>query len=151
MLDKLLPPSLDNRYRGYKAALWMFGFVVAIRMVQSTMIIFNGYATVRDADGIPLDSYPADASQTIRALFAQSSLWRMLLCLLGILVLVRYRSAVALMFVLFIVNFLAAQLLSQFLPMVKTGTPPGPIVNLILFGIMIIGLGLSLTSPRAGD
>lgn len=151
MLEKLLPQPIDNTYRGYKAALWLLGLVIGVRMLQSTFIIFNGYSTVTGADGIPLDTYPAAAAQTIVGIFAQSSLWRLIFCLLGVLVLIRYRGAVPLMFVLFLLNFLGAQLLSQFVPLVRVGTPPGPIVNLVLFALMVIGLALSLRNRSARD
>ena len=146
MFNKLLPQPIDNTYRGYKVALWLFGFVVGVKITQSVLIIFNGYSTARDADGIPLDTYTPAAAQTMVALFAQGSLWRLTLCLLCVLVLVRYRSAIPLMFVLLLLNYLASQLIFQFVPLVRTGTPPGPIVNLIMFALMIIGLVLSLRS-----
>jgi len=144
MLDKLFPRQIDNSIRGYKAALWIFGTVIALRMLQSVMIIFNGYQTVKDADGIPIDTYPGDAAQNIMALFALNSLWRLLVCLLGILVLVRYRSAVPIMFVLLLLNYFGALLLGQFVPPIRVGTPPGPIVNTVIFGLMMMGLALSL-------
>src|SRR4051794_39385335 len=108
MLDKLFPVSLDNTYRGYRAALWIFGFVIAVRALQSAVIIFNGYSTVIGADGIPIDTYPAGAAQTIVGLFGLVSVWRLIFCLLAVLVLIRYRSAVPLMFVLLISSFLGA-------------------------------------------
>lgn len=144
MFDKLLPRNIDNTYRGYHVALWLFGLVVGVMTAQSVMVIFNGYSTVVNADGIPLDTYPAAAAQTIVALFALRSLLRLIIALLCVLVLVRYRSAIPFMFALLILNFLGTQLILQFLPMVRTGIPPGPIVNLIMLALMIIGLGLSL-------
>lgn len=144
LIDKLLPRAIDNTYRGYKAALWLLGLVVAVRILQSVMIIFNGYSTIKGADGIPLDTYAPEVAQTVMALFAQGSLWRLLFCLLSILVLALYRSAVPLMFTLLLLHYLAARLLSQFVPLVREGTPPGSIVNLTLFALMIIGLVLSL-------
>ena len=144
MFDKLLPRTIDNTYRGYKTALWLLGLVVAVRILQSVMIIFNGSSTIKGADGIPLDSYEPAATQTIMALFAQNSLWRLLFCLLSIIVLAWYRSAVSLMFTLLLLHYLAAQLLSQFVPLVREGTTPGSFVNLTLFALMFIGLVLSL-------
>jgi hypothetical protein len=145
MLDKLLPRTIDNTYRGYKAALWFLGLITAVRVLQSMMIIFNGSSTIKGADGIPLDSYEPEAALTIMALFAQNSLWRLLFCLLSIIVLVWYRSAVSLMFTLLLLHYLAARLLSQFVPLVREGTlPPGSVVNLTLFALMFIGLVLSL-------
>ena len=131
--------------------MWILGLVIALRAVQSTMIIFNGYSTAVGADGIPLDTYPPDAVQTILALFAIGSLWRLLFSVIGVIVLIRYRSAVPLILALMVVQFLAAQLLSWFIPLVRIGTPPGVIVNLIQFGLIVVALVLSLLSRRGGE
>ena len=144
MLDELLPQRLDNEYRGSKLALWLFGLVVAMKSTQSLAIIFNGYATARDADGIPLDSYTPAVAQTVVAVFAQGSLWRLFFCFLCVLVHIRYRNAVPLMFALLALNYLAAQLVLKFVPLLRVGDPVGPLVNLILFAVMLVGLGLSL-------
>ncbi|PYS49212.1 MAG: hypothetical protein DMF68_10740 [Acidobacteria bacterium] len=146
MFDKLLPQSIDNTYRGYKIALWLFGLVVGVRITQSLSVIFNGYDTARAADGIPVATYTPEAAQQMVALFSQGSLWRLTLGLLCVLVLVRYRSAVPLMFALLLLNYLTGQLIFQFVPLVRTGTPPGPYVNFGLFILMIVGLVLSLRS-----
>jgi len=144
MLNKLLPPHLDNTYRGRKLALWLFGFVVLIRSIQSVMIIINGHSIATSADGIPLETYPAAAAQTILALFAILSLNRLLISLVCVVVLIRYRSAIPSMFVLLILGYLAGEIILRFIPIIRVGTPPGPIVNLIMFALMIVGLVLSL-------
>ena len=146
MFDKLLPQPIDNTYRGYRVALWLFGLVVGVTITQGLFVIFNGYSTIMSADGIPLNTYPPAAAQTIVALWAQRGLSRLIISLLGVLVLVRYRRAIPFMFVLLMLNYLASQLILQFVPVVRTGTPPGPIVNLVMFALMIIGLALSLRS-----
>ena len=144
MLDDLLPRSLDNAYRGHRSALWLFGLVVGVRILQSLSVIFRGYGIARDADGIPLGSYTPEAAQQMVALFAQGSMWRLTLGALSVIVLVRYRSALPLMFALLLLHYLASQLLFVFVPLVRTGTPPGPYVNLGLFVLTVIGLALSL-------
>lgn len=149
MFDKLLPRPIDNTYRGRKVALWLFGLVVGMRTLQSLVVIFNGYSTAINADGIPLDMYPPAAAQAVVALFAQASLWRLTFCSVCALVLARYRSAVPLMFAALMLNFLAAQLLFRFVPLPRTGTPPGPYVNLAQFALTVVGLVLSLGSQRS--
>jgi hypothetical protein len=146
MFDKMLPQSIDNKYRGYKVALWLFGLVVGVRIIQSVLVIFNGYSTAKDADGIPLDTYTPAAAQSVVALFAQGALSRLLISLLCVIVLVRYRSAIPFMFVLLLLNQLVSQLIFQFVPLIRVGTPPGPIVNLVMVALMILGLVLSLRS-----
>jgi hypothetical protein len=144
MLDDLLPRRLDNEYRGKTLALWLFGLVVAMKSAQSLAIILNGYSTATDADGIPLDSYAPEVAQAMVAVLAQGSLWRLFFCLMCVLVLLRFRSAVPLMCALLALNYLAAQLALQFVPLLRVGTPVGPLVNFVLFVIMLAGLGLSL-------
>ena len=140
MLDGLLPRRLDNEYQGSRSALWLFGLVVAMKSAQSLAIILNGYPTARDADGIPLDSFTPAAAQTVVAVFAQGSLWRLFFCLLCGLILYRYRNAVPLMFALLALNYLAAQLVLGFVPLPRVGAPVGPLVNMVLHRCSVKGV-----------
>ena len=67
-----------------------------------------------------------------------------MICLLCILILVRYRAMVPLMFVLFLVEFLSRRVVFEVLPIQRTGTPPAFYVNLALLAVMVVGLALSL-------
>ena len=42
MFERLLPPHLDNEYRGHRIGLWIFGLVALIKGAQSLAIIFAG-------------------------------------------------------------------------------------------------------------
>jgi hypothetical protein len=148
MLNQFLPAHLNNIYRGRRLALWLFGAVVAVRSLQSVLIIVNGYSIARSADGIPLETYTPAAAQTIIALFAISSLNRLLISLVCVVVLVRYRSAIPSMFALLALGYLGGEIILRFIPIVRVGTPPGPIVNLIIFALMLIGLALSMWTRR---
>jgi hypothetical protein len=108
------------------------------------VVIVNGHSIAQSADGIPLETYPAAAAQTIVAIFMVSSLRRLIISLICVVVLFRYRSAVPLMFVVLGLNYLGGEVIFQFVPMVRVGTPPGVVVNLIMFGFTIVGLALSL-------
>jgi hypothetical protein len=144
MFDKLLPQPIDNKYSGSKIALWLFGLIVFVHILQSLVVIVNGHSIAQSADGIPLETYPAAAAQTIVAIFMVSSLRRLIISLICVVVLFRYRSAVPLMFVVLGLNYLGGEVIFQFVPMVRVGTPPGVVVNLIMFGFTIVGLALSL-------
>ena len=148
MLDRLFPQRLDNSYEGRKLALRIFGLVITVRALQSVMIIVNGHNTATNADGIPLDTYPAAAAQTILALFALSSLSRLIISLIGLVVLLRYRRAVPLMFLAVLLTYAGGQVLGWFIPIVRVGSPPATIVNPILFGLTFLGFVLSLWTRR---
>jgi hypothetical protein len=144
MIERLLPRRLDNEYRGRTLALWLFGLVASMKGVQSLSIILAGNRTATGADGIPLDAFPPAVAQTVLAVFAQQSLWRLTFCLLCLIALLRYRSAVPLMFAMLVANYLAGQVILAFVPLPRVGTPPGPVVNLVLFSLMLVGLVLSV-------
>ncbi len=144
MINQLLPQHIDNTYRGYKLALWLFGLIVAVTTLQGLMVIIDGYSIAVSADGIPLDTYAPAAAQTVVALFALLGLSRLILSSLCVLALVRYRSAIPFMFALLVVEQLAKKLILHFVPIVRTGTEPGSVINLILLALMIVGLALSL-------
>jgi hypothetical protein len=150
-LNRLLPQCIDNTYRGYKVALWLFGLLVLLKTVISLRSIFDGYAVATTADGIPLDTYSPAAVRTIVSLWALLGLSSFMLCLLCILALIRYRSMVPLMFAIFLLEYLGRRLILHFLPIVTTGTPPGFYINLALLVVMIAGLALSLSGRRRVD
>ena len=144
MLKRLLPERIDNAYHGYKVALWLFGLLVFMKMAISVNSIVNGYSVASTADGIPLDTFTPAAAQSIVTLFALLGLGTLMICLLCILILVRYRAMVPLMFVLFLVEFLSRRVVFEVLPIQRTGTPPAFYVNLALLAVMVVGLALSL-------
>lgn len=150
MLGQLLPPRIDNTYRGRKLGLWLLGIVVTVRILQSLVVIFNGHYVVQSADGVPIETFAPAAAQTVVALFELSALSRLFIFLLCVLTLVRYRSVIPFMFAFLIVYYLAGQLLLQFVPIVRVGTPRGPLVNLVLFFLLVIGLPLSLWKRADG-
>ena len=150
ILSRLFPARVDNTYQGSKIAFWILGLLIAVRTMQSVMVLVNGYSIAQSADGIPLETYPAAAAQTIVALFTLSAVNRLVISLICVVVLVRYRRAVPLMVLLLLVTYFAGQLVGRVVPIVRVGQPPAVVMNLTLLGLTIIGLGLSLWKRRAG-
>ena len=146
MLDQLLPRHVDNTYHGYKLALWLFAVVVFMKLAMSLNSIFNGHFVARSADGIPLDTFTPAGARAVVSLFAAWGLAQLIICLLCIVVLARYRALVPFMFALLLLEFLSRRVILLVLPIVRTGTPPGYVVNLVLLALMVLGLALSLRS-----
>jgi len=144
MFNRLFPRRLDSTYRGDKPALWLFGLVVSVKIAQSLGAIFNGYTTAVAADGIPLDTFSPAAAQAMLSVFARLGLRHLMLCLVGLLVLVRYRALIPLMFAFFLLELLGVKLILWFVPILGTGTPIGSYVNLALVAVAGVGFALSL-------
>ena len=148
MLGQLLPPRLDNTYVGSRLAPWFLGVVLAVKVAQSLVSIFMGHYVAMSADGIPLDTYTPAGARAVVALFALLGVARMPFFALCALALARYRSAVPLMLALFALEYLGRSLALVFIPIERTGTAGGLVVNRALFALMIVGLALSLRRRR---
>ena len=146
MIDQLLPERIDNTYRGHRIALWLFALLLFMKVAMSVNSIFNAYSVATSADGIPLDTYTPAAARTIVSLFALLGLSHLVICMLCILVLIRYRSVIPFMFSLLLLEHLSRRLILHFMPIIRTGTLPGFYVNLVLLAVMLAGLALSLRS-----
>ncbi len=148
MLDRLLPPRLDNDYRGHKLALWLFGLVVLMKLGMSIGTILNGRVVASTTDGIPLETYGPAGAQTVVALLALLGAAQLLLALVCVVALVRYRAMVPSLLALLVLDYLIRRVVLRFIPIVRTGTPPGVFINIALLAMMIAALALSLRRAR---
>jgi hypothetical protein len=148
MLSRLLPKRVDNTYGGYRVALWLLAVVLVMKAGIGLGSIFNGREAAGSADGIPLDTFAPAGAQAVVTLFALLGISNLMLCLMGTLVLVRYRALVPLMFGLFLLEHVSRKLALVILPIERTGAAPGFYVNLVILGVLILGLGLSLWRRR---
>jgi hypothetical protein len=144
MFNQFLPRNVDNTYHGYKLALWLFAVIVLLKTTIGFNCIFNGRVVASSADGIPLDTFTPACAQMVVSDFALWGLSQLMVCLLGMLVLARYRALTSFMFALLLLEHLSRKVILHFLPIVMTGTPPGVLVNLALLTLMVVGLVLSL-------
>src|SRR5665213_3439821 len=103
MLNRIFPKQFDNNYRGHWLAIWLFAPVVLARLAMAANSIINTRFVAAGADGIPLDAYNAGGAEAVVLLFALLGLFALLLALQGVMVLVRYRSMIPFMFLLFLI------------------------------------------------
>lgn len=147
MLDRLLPARADNAYQGSKFALWVFVPLVLLESVIGVNSTFMARNVASSADGIPLDTFAPAAAQAVVSLFAMLGLAHLVMCVLCVIVFVRYRALIPFMFALLLVDQLGRRAIRYFLPIPTVGTPPGNIVTIVLLTLMVAGLALSLRGP----
>ena len=143
-MTPFLPKALDNDYRGHVVAPWLLGPLLLLKLGMSVNSIFNGAYVASQADGLPLDAYPADAAKTIVSLFGLWGISHLALVMLGVLVLVRYRSALPLAFAGLLAEQLGRKAVVHFHPIASVQTSVGGPVTTTLYALMISGLVLSL-------
>jgi hypothetical protein len=117
MLDRIFPEQLDNHYRGYRVALWIFVAITVFQVGTSLGHIFNPDGGAQSVSNIPLDTYSAGAAQNVIAVFARMGLEQLMLGLVFVIVLARYRSMIPLMYVLVVAAYIGMFALAYFKPL----------------------------------
>jgi hypothetical protein len=144
MLDRILPEHLDNHYRGYRVALWVFVAITVFQVALGLGHIFNSDGGAQSAANIPLDTYPDGAAQNVIAVFARMGLAQLMLGLVFVIVLARYRSMIPLMYVLVVAGYIGIFALAYFKPLSLAAPSGARLPHLAVAVLSIGGLVLSL-------
>ena len=149
MLSRLLPAHLDNDFRGYQAAIWIFALITAFKLALGLVHVFSADGGAQTMSHIPLDSYAAGAAQNVVGIFARLGLEQLLLGAFFVIVLLRYRAMIPLMFLLALVTQAGAFALAACKPLSLTVSPGAAPMHLVLSGLYIAGLVLSLLGGKS--
>jgi hypothetical protein len=147
MLEQLLPRVADNHYRGQRFGLWLFALML-LKIPMGVNVMLNAPSVARSADGVPVDTLGEPGAAAFLFAFAAWGLAQFVLGLLCLVVLVRYRSLVALAFALLLVEQFGRMGLRGYWPVERIAAPGGAI-NAVLAGIMVAGFLLSLRPRRS--
>lgn len=117
MFSMLFPKVIDNKYRGQWLALVFFLPVLALKTLMGFNVAgFNPAIATRDilidVDGIPLDSYSAEAATDLLFFANAWGLSLFVICLVGLVALVRYRAMVPFAILLLTIEQVARKAMS---------------------------------------
>lgn len=149
MLKQLFPPESDFVYRGSRLSLWVLGAVLAVKLATAGAAVFNAETAAARADGLALDTFSQAGAQAVLSLFSMLGVTQMVLCLLGALILWRYRALVPAFLLLLLLEFLARKGVTLFTPLPRTPNSLGLILNWALFGLMLLAWVLSMRPARS--
>ena len=144
VLTRLLPPRIDNHYRGHPVALWLFVPITLQKVAMSLTHLLKADGGAQSISTIPLDSYPSSASQNIIGLFARVGLEQLVLASLLVLVLLRYRAMIPLMYVVIVAHHLGSRVVAETKPLVLAGTSGVKTPFLVIAILSALGMILSL-------
>lgn len=144
MLHRLFPDRIDNTFRGNVVALWLFVPIVLMKVALSLAHIFRADGGAQSVSTIPLDTYPSGAAQNIVAVFARMGLEQLLVGALLVIVLIRYRAMIPLIYLLLVLQYVAHEGIIRMKPLVLAGTSGARTVALVMAGLIVAGLILSI-------
>jgi hypothetical protein len=152
MIERLFPAEAGNRFTGHRAALWLLGLYVAVKLAMSLNSMFNTAAVAAGADGIPLDSFGPAAAREVLTLFALVGLGQLALTVVALGALLRYRAMVPLVFLLLLGEALARRAVVLSYAAERTDAGAGALsINLGLIALLAAGLVLSLLRRPDGE
>ena len=147
MIDRIFPRQIDNTYRGHWVGLALLAVYALLKLVMSVNSIVNTRSVATGADGLALDSYGAGGADAVLLLFAIVAVGQLLMTLLTVIVLVRYRAMVPLMYLLLLADHIGRRLIVALSPIERTtASSVGFYINLALLALLLVGFTLSLVS-----
>lgn len=149
MLTVLFPCVADNRYPGRRPGLWLFT-LMPLKIAMGINVMINAPTVAGSADGIPVQAFDTAGRSAFLFMFSAWGLCQSVLGLACLVVLLRYRSLVPLMFLALLLEQVGRKLLHVYWPIERVGDAPGGLINAVLLGIVVLGFVLSLWRPRDG-
>jgi len=149
MLGRIFPKQIDNAYRGYKLAIWLLAVIVLLKLVMSYGALFETLDVIETADSIALETFSPAAAASFVSIFKVLGLDQLMLNLVGVVVLIRWRAMIPFIYLLLAVEQIARKWLLLANPIARTGVAYIPFDPHIVFAAaLLIGLALSLATPR---
>jgi len=147
MIERILPRTADNSFRGHSFAVWLMILIIAIKSIQGLTSMFISLAVAQGAHNYAVNTYPTDARQLLVVMFQRLGLSVLVLMLFCVLVLIRYRALIPVTYVLLLVQQTGSAIL-QLKESAIAGTSSATVVGFVLLLLTLAGLVASLR--RAG-
>ncbi len=154
MFGRIFPRQIDNAYRGHAAAVWLLAATVLGKLLMGANVAglnpwLSNRFVLKDADHIAIDTFGAEAASSVMFSFASWGLALLVLSLLGVAVLIRYRAMIPLMFLLLSIEHFGRWEIARLNPIVRTvrgqGFSSGALsINYAFMAMLALGLVLSL-------
>ena len=144
MFHKILPPIIDDNYKGNKIALWFFYLITAVTVVRSCIHIFKYDGGAQSIATIPLDTFTEGGAAVVILIFAYWGLSQLMFGIIQVIVALKYKSLIPLMYLMLVFEWAGRFVISSFKPIETTGQAPGGIGNMVLPIICLILFFLSI-------
>jgi len=143
-MNKILPATIDNTFRGNKIALWFFYLITLVTIVRSCIHIFKYDGGAQSIATIPLDSYTDAGAATVILIFSYWGLGQLMFGIIQLVVAIRYKSLIPLMYLMLVIEWAGRFLISMWKPIETVGQAPGGIGNMVLPVVCLVMFFLSL-------
>ena len=141
---KVLPKEINNIYEGRKIALYLFYLFTIMTVVRSLIHMFAPDGGAQTIATIPLDTFTNEGASTVILIFSLWGLSQLIMGIFYVIVSLRYRSLIPLMYLFIFIEYLMRLILGSLKPIETSGTAPGAIINFIFPPLALILFLLSI-------
>jgi hypothetical protein len=131
ILKVIFPDKIDNTFYGGKIPLFVFYIITAITIWRSQHHLFAPDSGAQSIATIPLNLFSESAQMAVIGSFALWGLSQLIIAFLYLLVCIKYKSLIPLMYLLLVFEYsMRAFYIGNFKPIPFEGTAPGAVGNL---------------------
>lgn len=140
----ILPERIDNHFPGHRAVVAVFAAITVVTLGRSLFHILAPDGGAQSVAHIPLNTFsPAQAGQAVVFVFALWGLSQLIMGILYVIALARYRAMIPLLLVFMIVEYTGRYLIGHVRPLDVTHAPPGEILDHVMVPLALVMLFLS--------
>lgn len=150
-VSPILPSTVTNEYRGTRVAIAFFGLLTAVSIARSLVHIIAADGGAQSIATIPLSSFGDAAAAAVVHVFALWGLSQLVVGVLSLVVLVRYRSLIPLFYLIALFEYTIRLVLTLAKPVEVTHAAPGAIGNYVMVPLLLAMFVLSLVRGRDAE
>lgn len=149
VLERVFPKIADNSYQGRWTALWVFGFFTAKSLVAAGIHMLAADGGAQSIASVALDQFTTGGADSVVTMFGLWGLEQLVIGLLAVAILLRYRALIPLMSLAYVVEYALRTVSPLFAPGLQTAhTPPGATADTVLLPLSVVMLVLSVLTRR---
>ena len=147
-LEKILPQQINNEFPGYQFSAFAFLVLIIITIARSLAHMFlpdGGAGSIATID------MNVEGAEIIISIFAQWGLSQLLMAGVYLIVFLRYKSLIPLMYVILFLEYLGRIAMGLLKPLETIGTAPGAIGNFVILPLVAILFAFSIMKPKTSS
>lgn len=144
LIDSILPEKVTNEFKGNKIVLYVFVLITIITLIRSCIHIFAPDGGAQSIAGFPLNTYSEAASSIVILIFSLWGASQLLMGVVYLIVLLRYKSLIPLMYLLLFIEYTSRLILGIYKPVISTHVVPGGVGDYIMIPLSLIMLFLAI-------
>lgn len=148
-MNWILPERIDNHFPGHRAVVAVFAVITLVTLGRSLFHMLAPDGGAQSVAHIPLSTFsPVQAGQAVIFVFALWGLSQLMMGLVYVVALARYRALIPLLLALMFLEYFGRFTFGHVRPLDVTSAPPGKILDHIMIPLSLVLLYFSRPAFR---